>query len=600
MDKFDTDNCSQRFQLRKLRLGYSFYYYYTSHSYCLPMIPEELSIEQQAVQQAEQILSVLRNFRPQSTARLRSILDRLDTAFTQEAILDLVRLQPIDFTEAWYAGSGHRNSVLNYHLWRQTSHHSYELMKEFLAATKEAFSGIEDELPFFKPMSSGLRTPYDPVRELYLVFPEQVVGEGCDYTSLCRFYLNLLQVIPAEIEVVLLIKTSQIANQLRANPPRERIRYVVHSELESIWLRDYAGFNMGTHLVKPVFSPRRIGDNMKLLHSLLGIDLVPLNLVWDGGNMVTNGSHGFISTRLLKHNFKKQQQTLFDESPQELAGQLIRSSLKIDPVWVELPQTDKLAHTDGYITFISPTQALVSTFPAKWSRKYPEDQQCVDTGDPVRNEKGWPVKKSSEIISDIVGGTSYGGEDRDLEPDELGVLKVSAVTKGYFKAVPKALINKKLIKPRKGDLLFSRANTRELVAATCIVDKDYDNLFLPDKLWRIDLNTELCNAIYFKHLLSKPEFRNELTKTATGTSGSMLNVSMAKLRSLKLPLPPIESQNRFAEIVTQIEAQKAAMQHLQLQSDALFNSLLQRAFRGELGRAEPAGKAVAGQLSFTM
>lgn len=212
-------------------------------------------------------------------------------------------------------------------------------------------------------------------------------------------------------------------------------------------------------------------------------------------------------------------------------------------------------------------------------------------GDPVRNEKGWEVKKSGEVISDIVGGTSYGGEERDLEPDELGVLKVSAVTKGYFKAdefkaVSKSVINKKTITPRKGDLLFSRANTRELVAATCIVDKDYDDLFLPDKLWRIDLDAELCNASYFKYLLSKPKFRNELTKTATGTSGSMLNVSMTKLRGLKLPIPPIDLQNRFAEIVTHIEAQKALVQQQQQQSEALFQSLLQRAFRGELGSRE--------------
>lgn len=107
-------------------------------------------------------------------------------------------------------------------------------------------------------------------------------------------------------------------------------------------------------------------------------------------------------------------------------------------------------------------------------------------GDPVRNEKGWRVEQAKHVISDIVAGSSWGGEERKLQKNEFGVLKISAVTSGTFKpneikVVPNETIkDKNLIFPKKGDLLFSRANTRELVAATCIVDKDYDSIFLPD------------------------------------------------------------------------------------------------------------------------
>ena len=208
-------------------------------------------------------------------------------------------------------------------------------------------------------------------------------------------------------------------------------------------------------------------------------------------------------------------------------------------------------------------------------------------GDPVRNEKKWEAKQAAEILIDIVAGTSYGGEEKELSDDELGVLKISAVTQGFFKsdeykAVKKIYINKELVSPRKGDLIFSRANTRELVGATCIVDKDYPNLFLPDKLWRLDFNREKCNQYYFKTLLSHEEFRVTLTKTATGTSGSMLNISMDKLKNLVIPLPPIKLQNRFASIVAGIEEQKVIATQQLKQSEALFQSLLQRAFKGEL------------------
>jgi type I restriction enzyme S subunit len=208
-------------------------------------------------------------------------------------------------------------------------------------------------------------------------------------------------------------------------------------------------------------------------------------------------------------------------------------------------------------------------------------------GDPTKYDKKWEAKRVNEILKDIVAGSSYGGEERELLQDELGVLKVSAVTWGYFKndeykAVKKAEIRKEIISPRKGDLLFSRANTRELVGATCVVDDDYPHLFLPDKIWRVDLDLNKCNQYYFKSLLSDNLFRTNLTKTATGTSGSMLNISMEKFRALEIPVPPITLQNKFSSIAQNMQEQKKLIKQQMEQSENLFQGLLQRAFKGDL------------------
>lgn len=208
-------------------------------------------------------------------------------------------------------------------------------------------------------------------------------------------------------------------------------------------------------------------------------------------------------------------------------------------------------------------------------------------GDPMTNPNGWPIKILGDLIINIKGGFSVGGEERKLKDGEIGVLKISAVTSGIFKAseykaVDSSVITKELVKPSKGDLLFSRANTRELVGAVAIVDKDYDNLFLPDKLWSLVLKTETLNNWFLKFLLFHDGFRNNLRDLATGSSGSMLNISKAKLVTLCLPLPPINLQNQFAERVQQIEKQKQLAQQNLQKSEELFNSLLQRAFKGEL------------------
>jgi type I restriction enzyme S subunit len=208
-------------------------------------------------------------------------------------------------------------------------------------------------------------------------------------------------------------------------------------------------------------------------------------------------------------------------------------------------------------------------------------------GDPVNNPKGWSITALGNSLVNIVGGKSVGGEQRQINDKEKAVLKISAVTTGVFnaleyKVVDNADLPETLVLPRKGNLLFSRANTRELVGATCIVDKDYDYLFLPDKLWRLDLKSKVISNWYLRYLLNHEGFRENLRKVATGTSGSMLNISKAKLNQLKIPQPPITLQNEFEERIQAIEAQKQQAQASLHKSEDLFNSLLQRAFKGEL------------------
>jgi type I restriction enzyme S subunit len=54
------------------------------------------------------------------------------------------------------------------------------------------------------------------------------------------------------------------------------------------------------------------------------------------------------------------------------------------------------------------------------------------------------------------------------------------------------------------------------------------------------------------------------------------------MTELQVINPPLELQNQFAERVQAIEAQKAQAQQSLQKSEALFNSLLQKAFKGEL------------------
>ena len=187
-----------------------------------------------------------------------------------------------------------------------------------------------------------------------------------------------------------------------------------------------------------------------------------------------------------------------------------------------------------------------------------------------------------KVIQSIESGWSGNGIQRDKLEGEIAVLKVSAVTKGFFipsecKVLEDQKNIKKYIYPHKDDLLFSRANTKEMVGATVIISKDFPELILPDKLWRIRFN-ELANIYFIKYVLSSRSIRNKLSSEATGTSGSMYNISMQKLKQLAIPLPPTDLQNNFAAFVSKIDKSKLAIQQSLDELETLKKSLMQQYF----------------------
>ncbi|MGY2963181.1 type I restriction enzyme S subunit [Pseudomonas sp. TE36184] len=206
-------------------------------------------------------------------------------------------------------------------------------------------------------------------------------------------------------------------------------------------------------------------------------------------------------------------------------------------------------------------------------------------GDPVINPMGWDVRPLSSGLKSIKAGWSANGESFPCDVGEIGVLKISAVTSGVFKPeenkrvshedIPKG---KPLIFPKRGDLLFSRANTRELVAATCLVQSDFDNVFLPDKLWKVEASQDQLLPEFLNYLLSHPKFKERLTSQATGSSGSMLNISRGKFEEIGAIFPCVESQKKFKHVYWKVQALVDRMSSSRLKTGDLFDALTQKAF----------------------
>ena len=184
-----------------------------------------------------------------------------------------------------------------------------------------------------------------------------------------------------------------------------------------------------------------------------------------------------------------------------------------------------------------------------------------------------------------MSGQCLNGAAGILQPGQKAVLKVSAVTYGYFKADEyKVLYDPKQITkgiyPQNGDLLFSRANTKEYVGATALIDHDYPDLLLPDKLWKLVFKPIIL-PIFAKHFLSHPEVRAVLSEMATGTSGSMFNISMEKLKGLNIIVPDMDTQLRFVEFAQQLDKSKYVAYQLTFFLNKLIKYKLQSLFQEE-------------------
>lgn len=208
-------------------------------------------------------------------------------------------------------------------------------------------------------------------------------------------------------------------------------------------------------------------------------------------------------------------------------------------------------------------------------------------GDPVINEKEWNQELFSKIVSNIESGWSPKCETRSVDENEWGVLKLGAVTRcRYNDKENKAYIGEKIkanLEVKSGDLLFTRKNTYELVAASAYVFKTKPNLMISDLIFRFIIkDTEKMNPIFLWQLLINSSQREKIQSLASGAAGSMPNISKEKLKKTLLISPPPDLQKEFADIVIKIEKLKENYVDSLQELENLYNSLSQKAFKGEL------------------
>ncbi len=216
----------------------------------------------------------------------------------------------------------------------------------------------------------------------------------------------------------------------------------------------------------------------------------------------------------------------------------------------------------------------------------------------------WRWDSVGNLIQAIESGKNIQCEERAPGLDQFGIIKISAVTWGYFnEEESKTLISKELFwehrRIKEGDLLISRANTLELLGAPVIVNAIERNLMLSDKVLRL-----LCDNDYKEWLnlcLRSPLGRFQIEQLATGNQLSMRNISQGNLKRIHIPDPGKEEikviVQRVNGLLNLVDELEGIFSSSIKKIEKLSASILSKAFRGKLVPQDPNDESAEKQLN---
>lgn len=268
------------------------------------------------------------------------------------------------------------------------------------------------------------------------------------------------------------------------------------------------------------------------------------------------------------------------EEVYEIASRLDRETARIDALiekknrFIELLREKRQALITHAVTKGLDPNVRMKDSGVEWLGEVPEH---------------WKMLPLKRLISSIGQGWSPECEARIPEEGEWGVVKVGCVNGGVFrpeqsKALPTQMESRPELSLRAGDVLISRANTRELVGSCAVVPHDYPYLMLCDKLYRVGCGERVTPD--FLAALVTVYGRRAVEIEATGASSSMVNIAQSVILDLLVAVPDADEQ---VEIISRVSAATTRIEHLREKTERSIKLLKER-------RSALITAAVTGQI----
>ena len=198
-------------------------------------------------------------------------------------------------------------------------------------------------------------------------------------------------------------------------------------------------------------------------------------------------------------------------------------------------------------------------------------------GDPVSNSKGWDKGTIRDVVSEVKYGTSKpaidGGAYKYLRMGNItfdGELDLSDLK---YIDIPDSEIEKYMV--RKGDVLFNRTNSKELVGKTCVFDLN-EPMVIAGYIIRVRVNSKVL-PIYLSAVLNSQYGKQTLADMCKAIVGQA-NINAQELQDIAILIPPIELQEKFSDYAEAIKKSKLTIQQSLDKLEVLKKALMQQYF----------------------
>lgn len=198
-------------------------------------------------------------------------------------------------------------------------------------------------------------------------------------------------------------------------------------------------------------------------------------------------------------------------------------------------------------------------------------------GDPIKNPKGWEVVTIGDVVTEVRYGTSKpaveGGKYPYLRMNNLTADGHLDLNDLKYIDIPGDEIEKCVV--RKGDVLFNRTNSIELVGKTTVFDLSED-MIIAGYIIRVRLNERLLPEVLSQYM--NLEALKDILRSMAKGAVNQANINAQELQSIKVYIPDIKLQKQFVEMKEQVDKSKVAVQRALDETQLLFDSLMQKYF----------------------
>jgi len=205
-------------------------------------------------------------------------------------------------------------------------------------------------------------------------------------------------------------------------------------------------------------------------------------------------------------------------------------------------------------------------------------------GDPANSHNPWPAVTIGDVCEVKGGKRLPKGDEYADEPTPYRYVRISDIHEGwieesglrFLKPETQRQISRYTV--REGDLVITIAGTIGVVAP---VGASLSGANLTENAAKLVPRDEGKYDTVFLSELMRTSFVQDQIGLRTGqvTIGKL---ALFRIEQISFPLPPLSLQQQFARRVTEIRALEAAQAASRLRLEALFQSMLHRAFNGEL------------------